>query len=78
MDGALLVYTTLVNAGRGLRSARIWTARVPRLCAVPPGKRWVSAWNGEAERGEVAVGILKTRLGLRVAVQAALREWHPY
>ncbi len=79
MDGPLLVYTTFPDADTGLSiGEELVRAGIVACVNVIPGMRSVYAWKGEVERGEEAVGILKTRTGLRDAVRAALKERHPY
>ncbi len=79
MDGPLLVYTTFPDADTGLSiGEELVRAGILACVNVIPGMRSVYAWKGEVERGEEAVGILKTRTGLRDAVHAALKERHPY
>jgi periplasmic divalent cation tolerance protein len=79
MDGPLLVYTTFPDADTGLSIGEdLVRAGIVACVNVIPGMRSVYAWKGEVERGEEAVGILKTRTGLRDAVRAALKERHPY
>jgi periplasmic divalent cation tolerance protein len=79
MDRALLVYTTFPDAETGLAiGEQLVRAGVIACANVIPGMRSVYTWKGEVERSEEAVGILKTRAGLREQVRAALKERHPY
>jgi periplasmic divalent cation tolerance protein len=79
MDRALLVYTTFPDAETGLAIGEELVRAGLVACAnVIPGMRSVYVWKGEVERGEEAVGILKTRVGLKEQVRASLKERHPY
>jgi periplasmic divalent cation tolerance protein len=79
MDGPLLVYTTFPDADTGLSiGEELVRAGLVACVNILPGMRSVYAWRGEIERGEEVVGILKTRTGLRAAVQGALKQRHPY
>jgi periplasmic divalent cation tolerance protein len=79
MDGPLLVYTTFPDLDTGLSIGESLVRAKLIACAnVWPGMRSVYAWKGAIERGEEAVGLLKTRTGLREEVAAALKTAHPY
>ena len=79
MDGPLLVYTTFPDADTALSiGEELVRAGLVACVNVLPGMRSVYAWKGEIERGEEAVGILKTRAGLKEAVGEALKGLHPY
>jgi periplasmic divalent cation tolerance protein len=79
MELPLLVYTTFPNAETALSVGRELVAEKLAACVnVLPGMRSIYAWRGEIERGEEAVAIVKTRAGLRDAVQDALKARHPY
>ena len=79
MDGPLLVYTTFPDADTALAIGEELVREGLVACVnVLPGMRSVYAWQGTIERAEEAVGILKTRTGLRDAVEAALKSRHPY
>jgi periplasmic divalent cation tolerance protein len=79
MERPLLVYTTFPDLGTGLAIGEALVKERLIACAnVLPGMRSVYAWKGSIERGEEAVGILKTRTGLQRAVAEALKKRHPY
>ncbi len=79
MERPLLVYTTFPDADTALSiGEELVRAGLVACVNVLPGMRSVYAWKGEIERGEEAVGILKTRTGLRDAVRVALKQRHPY
>jgi periplasmic divalent cation tolerance protein len=79
MDRPLLVYTTFPDLDTGLSIGEALVRAKLVACAnVWPGMRSVYAWKGEVERGEEAVGILKTRAGLKERVATALKTAHPY
>jgi periplasmic divalent cation tolerance protein len=79
MDSPLLVYTTFPDVDTALSIGEsLVRDRLIACINVLPGMHSVYAWKGEIERGQEAVGILKTRKGLQDQVGAALRERHPY
>lgn len=79
MDRPLLVYTTFPDLDTGLAIGEALVEAKLVACAnVWPGMRSVYAWKGAIERGSEAVGILKTRVGLKEEVSAALKTAHPY
>ncbi len=79
MERPLLVYTTFPDVDTALSLGESLVRDGLIACInVLPGMRSVYAWKGAVERGEEAVGILKTRKGLQEQVQAALKDRHPY
>ena len=79
MEQPLLVYTTFPDAETALSIGRELVAGKLAACVnVLPGMRSVYAWKGEIEGGEEVVAIVKSREGLRDAVQEALKARHPY
>lgn len=79
MERPLLVYTTFPDVDTALAIGESLVRDGLIACInVLPGMRSVYSWNGAIERGEEAVGILKTRKGLQDEVQAALKDRHPY
>ncbi|MXQ09923.1 divalent-cation tolerance protein CutA [Microvirga makkahensis] len=79
MERPLLVYTTFPDVDTALEIGEGLVRDGLIACInVLPGMRSVYAWKGTVERGEEAVGILKTRKGLQERVQEALRGRHPY
>ena len=79
MDRPLLVYTTFPDLDTGLAIGEaLVRAKLAACVNVWPGMRSVYAWKGAVEHGQEAVGIVKTRAGLRDEIAAALKERHPY
>jgi periplasmic divalent cation tolerance protein len=79
MDSPLLVYTTFPDVDTALSIGEsLVRDRIIACINVLPGMRSVYAWKGEVERGQEAVGILKTRRELREQVAEALKVRHPY
>ena len=79
MDRPLLVYTTFPDMDIALSVGEALVRdRLIACINVLPGMRSVYAWKGAVERGQEAVGILKTRTGLQDQVHRALKERHPY
>ena len=77
MDRPLLVYTTFPDLDTGLSIGEALVRAKLVACAnVWPGMRSVYCWKGAVERAEEAVGLLKTRVGLKEEVAAALRAQH--
>ena len=79
MDRPLLVYTTFpdLDTWSSIGEALV-RAKLVACANVWPGMRSVYCWKGAVERAEEAVGLLKTRVGLKEEVAAALRAQHPY
>ena len=79
MDEALIVYTTFPDEETALAIGEALVRERLAACVnLIPGMRSVYAWKGEVERGAEVVGIVKTRVGLKEAVRAALKARHPY
>jgi periplasmic divalent cation tolerance protein len=79
MEQPLLVYTTFPDEETALAIGRELVAEKLAACVnILPGMRSVYAWKGEIERGEEAVAIVKTRVGLKDKVRDALKARHPY
>jgi periplasmic divalent cation tolerance protein len=79
MERPLLVYTTFPDADTGLSIGEALVREHLVACVnVLPGMRSVYSWNGAVERGNEAVGVLKTRVGLKDVVARSLRARHPY
>lgn len=79
MERPLLVYTTFPDVDTALSIGEALVRdRLIACINVLPGMRSVYAWKGAIERGQEAVGILKTRTGLQDQVHRALKERHPY
>jgi len=79
MDRPLLVYTTFPDVDSALSTGEALVRdRLIACINVLPGMQSVYAWKGSIERGQEAVGILKTVKGLQDEVHQALKERHPY
>lgn len=79
MEDAVLVYTTWPSAEEAEAAGRLLVEA--RLCAcvnVLPGMVSVYSWEGEVERGEEAVMVLKTRRARAAELMEAVRAAHPY
>ena len=76
---AVFVYTTYPSVVEAERAGRTLVER--RLCAcvnILPGMVSLYWWQGEIERGDEVVMIIKTRAALAEAVRAAVKEMHSY
>jgi periplasmic divalent cation tolerance protein len=79
MDNPLLVYTTFPDVDTALSIGESLVRDGLIACInVLPGMQSVYAWKGATEKGQEAVGILKTRKGLQDKVHQALKDRHPY
>jgi periplasmic divalent cation tolerance protein len=79
MDRPLLVYTTFPDVDSALSIGEgLVRDRLIACLNVFSEIMSVYAWKGSVERGQEAVGILKTRKGLQEQVHRALKERHPY
>jgi periplasmic divalent cation tolerance protein len=79
MERAVFVYTTYPSIVEAEQAGRVLVGR--RLCAcvnILPGMVSLYWWQGEIERGNEAVMIIKTRAALADAVAAAVKEMHSY
>jgi periplasmic divalent cation tolerance protein len=79
LERAVLVYTTYPSIVEAERAGRMLLER--RLCAcvnILPGMVSFYWWQGAIERGDEAVMIIKTRMGLAEAVRAAVKDMHTY
>jgi periplasmic divalent cation tolerance protein len=78
-ERVVFVYTTHPSVVEAERIGRELVER--RLCAcvnILPGMVSLYWWQGEIERGEETVMIVKTRAVLVEAVRAAVRQLHSY
>ena len=78
-DRAVFVYTTYPSIVEAEKAGRALVER--RLCAcvnILPGMISHYRWQGEIERGEEVVMIVKTRASLAEDVRAAVKEMHSY
>ena len=79
MERAVFVYTTHPSVVEAERVGRALVER--RLCAcvnILPGMISHYRWQGEIERAEEVVMIVKTRASLIDGVRAAVKEMHSY
>jgi len=79
MERAVLVYTTWPSIVEAEQAGRALVER--RLCAcvnILPGMISHYWWQGELERGEEVVMIIKTRASLAERVSTAVKELHSY
>jgi periplasmic divalent cation tolerance protein len=75
----VFVYTTYPSIVEAEEAGRALVER--RLCAcvnILPGMVSYYWWNGQIERGEEAVMIVKTRASLSEQVSTAVKEMHSY
>jgi len=78
-DRAVFVYTTHPSLAEAERLGRALVQRRLAACVnILPGMVSYYWWEGEIERGEEAVMIVKTRATLAEAVSAAVKELHSY
>ena len=78
-DRAVFVYTTYPSIVEAEEAGRALVEQ--RLCAcvnILPGMVSYYWWQGEVERGEEAVMIVKTRAELSERVATAIKEMHSY
>jgi periplasmic divalent cation tolerance protein len=78
-DRAVFVYTTYPSLVEAEEAGNAIVEQ--RLCAcvnILPGMISYYWWNGNIERGEEAVMLVKTRASLADRVSAALKETHSY
>ena len=79
MERAVFVYTTYPSLVEAERAGRSLVER--RLCAcvnILPAMVSYYWWQGEVERGDEAVIIIKTRATLAEPVRLAVKEMHSY
>src|SRR5262245_46133134 len=78
-ERAVLVYTTYPSLVEAEEAGRALVEQ--RLCAcvnILPGMVSLYWWDGEVQRGEEVVMIIKTRGSLAEGVSAAVKEMHSY
>src|ERR1700761_8846656 len=79
MERAVFVYTTYPSLVEAERAGRSLVER--RLCGcvnILPAMVSYYWWQGEVERGDEVVMIIKTRAALAEAVRVAVKEMHSY
>jgi periplasmic divalent cation tolerance protein len=79
MERAVFVYTTWPTTVEAEEAGRtLVELRLAACVNILPGMISHYRWEGNVERGEEAVMIVKTRASLSSAVEAAVKELHPY
>jgi periplasmic divalent cation tolerance protein len=79
MERAVFVYTTFPSLVEAEQAGRAIVERRLAACVnILPGMISHYWWQGELERGEEAVMIVKTRASLAEPVRAAVKELHSY
>ena len=79
MERAVLLYTTYPSIVEAEQAGRALVER--RLCAcvnILPGMVSLYWWQGNIDRGEEVVMIIKTRASLAEPVRAAVKQMHSY
>ena len=79
MERAVFVYTTYPSLVEAERIGKAVLERRLAACVnILPGMISHYWWQGQIERGEEVVMIIKTRASLSEAVRAAVKEMHSY
>jgi periplasmic divalent cation tolerance protein len=79
MERAVLVYTTWPSIVEAERAGRIIVERRLAACVnILPGMISHYWWEGEIERAEEVVMIIKTRASMAEPVRGAVKELHSY
>jgi periplasmic divalent cation tolerance protein len=79
MERAVFVYTTWPSAVEAEQAGRALVKRRLAACVnILPGMISHYRWQGQVERGEEVVMIVKTRAALADAVSSAVKELHSY
>ena len=79
MEPVVFIYTTYPSLVEAERAGRALVERRVAACVnILPGMISHYRWEGQIERAEEAVMIVKTRAALADAVREAVRETHPY
>jgi periplasmic divalent cation tolerance protein len=79
LERAVLLYTTYPSIVEAEQAGRALVER--RLCAcvnILPGMVSLYWWQGNIDRGEEVVMIIKTRASLAEPVRAAVKQMHSY
>ena len=78
-ERAVFVYTTHPSLVEAERTAKaVLEKRLAACVNILPGMTSIYRWQGELERGEEAVMIIKTRATLADDVTKAVKELHSY
>lgn len=79
MERAVFVYTTWPTTVEAEEAGRtLVELRLAACVNILPGMISHYRWEGQVERGEEAVMIVKTRASLTGAVETAVKEMHSY
>jgi len=79
MERAVLVYTTWPSIVEAEQAGRtIVEKRLAACVNILPGMISHYWWQGQIERAEEVVMLIKTRAALAEAVRQAVKEWHSY
>jgi len=79
MERAVFVYTTWPSTVEAEQAGRALVERRLAACVnILPGMISHYRWEGQVERAEEVVMIVKTRASLAPAVEAAVKELHSY
>jgi len=79
MERAVFVYTTYPSVVEAEQAGRALVERRLAACVnILPGMVSHYWWQGNLERGEEAVMIIKTRASLAPAVERAVKDMHSY
>jgi periplasmic divalent cation tolerance protein len=79
MERAVLVYTTWPSIVEAEKAGRVIVERRLAACVnILPGMVSHYWWQGQIERAEEAVMLIKTSAALAEAVRQAVRELHSY
>jgi len=79
MERAVFVYTTWPTTVEAETAGRALVERKLAACVnILPGMISIYRWQGNVERAEEAVMIIKTRTSLAAAVSDAVKELHSY
>jgi periplasmic divalent cation tolerance protein len=79
MDRVVFVYTTYPSAVEAEKAGNSLVGSGLAACVnIVPGMVSIYRWQGNVERAEEAVMIIKTRASLAEPVRAAIKATHPY
>jgi periplasmic divalent cation tolerance protein len=79
MERAVFVYTTYPSIVEAERAGRAILERRLAACVnILPGMVSLYWWQGQIDRGDEVVMIIKTRASLAEPVRAAVKEMHSY
>ena len=79
MERPVLVYTTYPSLVEAERTGRLLVEQGIAACVnILPGMHSIYRWEGQVERAQEAVMIVKTRAAQKEAVEAVVKRLHPY